>query len=371
MADLTQVEKINLLLKMAFGVQGLSNTDDANGLRWFNEKFSWQPFVLNKEVYASDVPFASTIVEADAAVAAYPTLIEKRDIVLSPVNGANGRAWIAYKTLNDPVSGVYADWLLPQIFGTGYAMRLFKDNGSGGIGTEITTTEGAWIPAYKLGAVILAAGYTASDLGWTTNLHARVYRYVGGKGMTGSNAHVSLDNAYDEGRTISADEGPVVINAASNYAPLQITPIAYTPSASLADGQLCNRAGILYVYDETRVKWVSVDKPTPVFSTQKGDGNYLTAGYFSDANSGYVALKDGVIVGVTASGGSGNLTKSFSVRKNSDPTDILTFSLTAGKYYSDTANVNFSAGDVLQVYCSADGAAVNAPLVQLIVAWRL
>ncbi len=371
MADFTQVEKINLLLKMAFGVQGLSNTDDANGLRWFNEKFSWQPFVLNKEVYASEVPFAATATEADSAVSANPTILEKRDITLSPVNGTNGRAWIAYKVLNDPASGIYNDWLLPQVFGTGYAMRLFKDNGSGGIGTEITTTEGAWIPAYKLGAIVLAAGYTAADLGWTTNLHARVYRYIGGKGMGGANAHVSLDNAYDEGRTISVDAGPVELNASANYAPIQITPIAYTPSAGLANGQICNRAGVLYVYDETRTKWVSVEKPTSIFSTQKGDGNYLMAGYFSDVGSGYTALKDGVIVGITASGGSGNLTKGFSVRKNGSPADIFSFNLVAGKYYNDTVNVNIVAGDVLQVYCSADGAAVNAPMVQLIVAWRL
>lgn len=371
MAEFTQIEKTNLTLKMAFGIQGLSNTDDASGLRWFNEKFSWQPFVLNKEVYAAEVPVALTSVEADVAVSANPAIIEKRDITLSPVSGTNGRAWIAYKTLNDPASGIYNDWLLPQIFGAGYAMRLFKDNGSGGIGTEITTTEGAWIPVYKLGAIVLGAGYTAADLGWTTNLHVSVYRYIGAKGMGGANANVSLDDAYNTGTTITVDAGPMVLNASANYAPIQITPIAYTPSVGLADGQLCNRAGVLYVYDETRSKFVSVEKPTPVFSTHKGDGNYLTAGWFSDAGSGYTVLKDGVIVGITASGGSGNLTKGFSVRKSGSAVDIFSFSLVAGKYYNDAVNVNVSAGDVIQVYCSADGGHSNAPMVQLVIAWRL
>lgn len=371
MADFSTAEKINLLLKMVYGIQGTSNTDDANGMKWFNEQYSWQPFVRNQDIIAATIPTALTSTAADAAVAANPTIIEKRDITLSPVAGSNGRAWIAYKTYGDSTSGIYDDWLIPQVFGAGYAMRLFKDNGSGGIGTEITTTEGAWVPAYKLGAIILASGYTASDLGWATNLHAQVYRYIGTKGMTGANAHVTLDDAYSEGATITADSGPVVISASGTKAPLQITPITYTPSSGLANGQLCNVAGILYIYDSSRSKWVSVNKMTPIFTAQKGDANYLTSGYHSDVNSGYVALKNGTISGITACGGSGNLTKSFSIRKNGSTIDLFSFTLSSGKYYNDAIDIAFSAGDILQVYCSAGDAAINAPMVQLVIAWSL
>ncbi len=371
MADFTTVEKINLLLKMVYGIQGLSNTDDSNGLKWFNEKYSWNPTVKNSDIYASAIPNAATAAIADTNVAANPTIIEKRTITLTPVTGTNGRAWLAFKIVGDSNSGIYDDWLTPQIFGTGYAMRLFKDNGSGGLGTEITTTEGAWIPAYKLGAIVLASGYTASDLSWTTPLHAQVYRYIGPKGISGSTAHVSLDDAYNEGSAIAVDTEPVTFNASGTVAPLQVTPIAYTPSTALADGQVCNRNGVLYMYDTTRAKWISVEKPCISFSSSKGDANYLVSGSFSDINSGYVALRKGTIIGIAAVGGSGNTTKEFSIRKNGAESDLILFNLTNSKFYSDTYNIDFNAGDVLQVYCSATGTAINAPVVQVYIAWRI
>ena len=367
MAEFTTVEKINLLLKMVYGIQGLSNTDDANGLKWFNEKYSWNPTVKNSDIYASAIPTASSISIADANVTANPTIIEKRDITLTPVTGTNGRAWIAYKTVGDAASGIYDDWLTPQIFGTGYAMRLFKDNGSGGLGAEITTTEGAWIPAYKLGAIVLASGNTASDLSWTTPLHAQVYRYTGPKGIGGATAHVSLDDAYNEGTVITIDSVPIAFNAEGSIAPLQVTPIAYTPSSSLADGQVCNRNGVLYMYDTSRTKWISIEKPCIAFSANKGDANYLSA----DINSGYIALRNGTIIGIAAVGGAGNTSKEFSIRKNGDESDLTVFNLSNSKFYSDIYNIDFNAGDVLQVYCSATGTAINAPVVQVYIAWRI
>lgn len=371
MADFTTVEKVNLLLKMVYGIQGFSNTDDANGLKWFNEKYPWSPFVSNTDIYSNDVPVATTSTEADAVVASNPLIIEKRTITLSPVSGTNGRAWIAFKTVGDANSGIYDDWLLPQKFGVGYAMRLFRDNGSGGLGSEITTTEGAWVPAYKLGAVILAAGNTAADLSWTTPLHAVIYRYIGQKGVSGDSAGVSLDNAYNVGSSITIDTLPVEFNASNSIAPLQITPITYIPNASLSAGQVCNHNGSLYLYDDVRAKWISIEKQAPSFSASKGDGNYLMSGNFSDINSGFVALKNGTIVGITASGGSGNQTKGFSIRKNGAESDIIAFSLTSGKYSNSTYNVDITAGDIIQVYCSAEGTQINAPIVQVYIAWRL
>ena len=372
MADFTTAEKINIFVKMVFGVQGFSNTDDAMGLRWYNEKFSWLPFTINKELYIDDVPTAADASEADDNVDNYPDIVEKRDIKLSLVSGTNGRGWIAYQTYNTPASGIYSDWLLPQIFGQGYAMKLFRDNGSGtGVGAEITTTEGAWVPVYKLGGIVLADNFTASDLGWAQPLWARVYRYVGNKGITGSTAGVGLDDAYNIGRSIAVDEGAVVLNASNNYAPLQITPIAYTPSASLAAGQLCNRGGILYAYDGTRTKWLSVDQVIISYYSTSADANYLATGFLGDIDSGFTALRDGTIVSISASGGSGNQTKSFAVRKKGSMTDIITFSLSSGTYSSTATDTDFSAGDVLQVYASADGSPAKSVRVDLTVVWRI
>jgi len=261
---------------------------------------------------------------------------------------------------------------LPQIFGQGYALKLYQDNGLGtGVGTEITTTEGAWVPIYKLGGIVLADNFTADDIGWTKPLWVRVYRYIGNKGISGSSAGVTLDDAYNNGNVITVDEGPVVLNASTDYAPLQITPITYTPGTALAAGQLCNRGGILYLYDSTRSKWLSVDQTVLSYFATSGDGNYLSTGFLSDVNSGFTTLRNGTIVAISASGGSGNQTKGFSIRKKGSLTDIITFNLVAGIYSSTSIDTDFSSGDVLQVYCSADGAPAKSVRVDLTIVWRI
>lgn len=372
MADLTDQEKLNLAFKMVFGIQGLSNTNDTSGLDWFSETNNWQPFVLNDEMYMETIPNADTGTEADTNVSNNPTLIEKVDIKLTLVNGTNGRAWAAYNTYGDDTSGLKGDWLLPQLFGQGYALRFFQDNGSGtAVGTEITTTQGAWVPSYKLGFIVLGTGHTAVDEGWVTPLWVRVYRYIGQKGVGGSSANVALNDAYDVGRSITADEGPVVIGASSNYAPLQLTPLAYTPSVSLAAGQVCIRDGVVYGYDGTRSKWLSVDQPLLHYSTNKADGNYLLAGFTADINSGFTVPRNATIVGLSASVGSGNLTKGFEIRKNGVNTALISFSVSSGVYQSITSDVDLSSGDVLQVYASATGSPASSVMVNLILAWRI
>jgi hypothetical protein len=372
MAELTSAEKINLALKMVFGIQGLSNTDDAAGLKWYEEQNAWAPFVLNDEMYMETVPNADDGTEADTNVTNNPTLIEKVDIKLTLVTGTNGRAWAAYNTYGDDTSGLKGDWLLPQLFGNGYALRLFQDNGSGtAVGTEITTTEGAWVPSYKLGFIVLGSGHTSVDEGWTSPLWVRVYRYIGQKGVGGSSANVALNDAYDVGRSITADEGPVVIGASTNFAPLQLTPIAYTPSASLAAGQLCIRDGVVYGYDGTRSKWLSIYQIVTHFSSSKADGNYLLAGFTADLNSGFTCPRDATIIGVSASVGSGNQSKAFEIRKNGVATSLISFSVSSGIYSSVANDVDLTSGDILQVYASATGTPAQSVMINVLLAWRI
>jgi len=372
MAELTQSEKINLSLKMVFGIQGTSNTEDSSSLKWYEEKYGWRPFLLNQDLYVEQVPVANTPAEADAAVTANPTMIEKIDIKLTKITGTNDRAWAAFSTPGNESSIIKGDWLIPQIFGKGYAMKLFQDNGSGTApGTEITTTQGAWVPSYKMGFIVLGAGYTATNLGWSQPLWVRVYRYIGAVGISGSTIPgLTLDAAYNGGTTIAVDNGPVAFNASNNYAPLQITPVAYTPSIGVAAGQIVNIDGVLYAYDSTKSKWLSINQTSISFQARKGDANYLSTGFHSDLNSGYSVLKNGTIVGISAVGGAGDQSKGFAIRKNGVLTNLTTFSLTSGAYNNDALNIDFSAGDVLQVYCSATGAPINDPRVNVTIAWR-
>jgi hypothetical protein len=375
MADLTSIEKLNLSLKMVFGIQGLSNTSDATGLQWYEEKNSWRPFLVNQDLWANAVPPAADSTAADDNVTANPGTIEKRDIKLSLVNGTNYRAWAAYITLDTPSSGIYDNWLLPQIFGQGYAMRLFQDNGSGtGVGTEISTTQGAWIPSYKLGFVVLGAANTASIMGWSTPLWARVYRYIGPKGISGSTANVSLQDAYENNSTIIIDSnGPVILNSTtSSNAPFEIVSITTAPTTNLSAGQMTVVNGMLYVFDSTRGKWLSADKRNVSYEIRYGNGVYLSTNNQSDHATGWTALSGGTILGVSAAGGHGNQTKKFSIRKNGVDTDLFYFNLAAGKYVNSSLSLDFSAGDVIQIYCYADtqgnGGLVYSPRVALNIA---
>jgi len=372
MAELTSAEKLGLAFKMVFGIQGTSNTEDSAGLKWYEEKYGWRPFLLNQDLYVDTVPSAVTTAEADTAATNNPTIIQKVDLKLTKITGTNDRAWAAFSTPGNETSTILGNWLIPQIFGKGYAMKLFQDNGSGTApGAEITTTQGAWVPSYKMGFLILGTGHTATNEGWTQPLWVRVYRYVGALGISGSTMPgLTLDQAYEGGAIIDVDAGPVVLNASNNYAPLQLSPISYTPTTGLAAGQLANISGVLYNYDGTRSKWLSVDQPSVSFQAKRGDANYLSSGFHSDLNSGYSLLRNGTIVGVSANGGSGNQTKGFSIRLNGSMTDISTFSLTAGSYTNDALDINFVAGDILQVYCSATGASINDPRVNITIAWR-
>lgn len=377
MAEFTQAEKINIVMKLVFGIQGTANTSDSLGLRWYEESYPWEVFIKNEEIFVETVPGAANRAAADSNATSYSFITKhapgSSPLKLTEIGRTNGRGWAAYVNPADPNQGIYGDWLQPQVFGRGYAMRLYQDDGTGtGPGTEITTTEGAWVPAYKLGAVVLGENRTPSDMGWNTPLWAEVFRYTGPKGITGATAGTTLDHAYNsapsENKFITIDDGPVEFNASNNYAPIQLTEISYAPSQDLAGGQIANINGVLYSYDATRGKWLSIDQPNVSYQARLGDANYLSTGYHSDTNAGYLAARDGTILAVAANGGKGNQTKEFEIHVGGS--SQASFSLTAGEHNNNTLDIDFSAGDNIQVYCAATGAPIRSPRVNLIIAWR-
>jgi len=376
MAELSSVEKTNLALKMVFGIQGLSNTDDTNGMPWYSEPYSWAPFLLNKEIYMKEVPYAQNVTAAAANKTANPSIIEEiGPIKLSNIVGTSNRAWAAYKTWNDSTSGFYDDWLLPQMFGPGYAMVLYQDNGSGtGAGSVITTTQGAWVPSYKLGIIVLGNSNTATDLLWQQPLWAKFYRYKGPKGISGSTASVSLDDAYNNGSTIAVDSGSVVLNASNGYAPLQLTPLATVPTAGIAAGQICNVDGIAYIYDGSRLKWLSIMRENVSFHSNRADGNYLGFGETSDNASGYVCPRPCTLTSVSASVGRGEMSKGFFVTKKGLEGQLYYFNLISGKFFDSsgsTVNVDFVQGDIVQVVCDSLGGSSSSARVNLELSWKL
>lgn len=378
MAEFQEIEKINLALKSIFGIQGLWNPNPPHGFHWSQEEYAYQSWTLNDEIIMSTVPPASDYAAAQVVAAANPTMMEEVELKLSVVPGTNGRAWAAFKTYNNKNSGTDNDWLQPQTFGRGYALRLYQDNGthndaiptSGAPGTEILTTDGAWMPNYKMGFIILGDQFTAPSMSWTTPLWVRVFRYIGPKGVTGSSANVSLDDAYNNGNVIDVDDGPVTFDADGGYAPIQITPDISAPTQSLAEGQLTLVGGVTYLYDSTRNKWLSINREFPSFIGRFGCGNFLSADKHGGINVGFMALRAATITGITSVVGWGTQNKTFHIMKNGVYTSLQSFTMSAGKLIDDTLDINIDAGDTIQIYFNP-GPQAYSPRINLEIAWRL
>lgn len=194
--------------------------------------------------------------------------------------------------------------------------------------------------------------------------------------------HNTLDEAYDEGgpglgRTINADSGAVVLNTGvATTAPFELTPKATLPSTGLADGQLAIAGGILFVYDGTRAKWLSVQRQFLVFGRKGITANqYLnfSAGTLASNNSGYRLGRNATIVSMT-----GQLdTTSTSivdmyVRKNDLAGNISTLTIGNGSIGASdiSTNIDVLADDYLQSYI-ANTNNVEDPMFIIEIAYRL
>jgi hypothetical protein len=175
----------------------------------------------------------------------------------------------------------------------------------------------------------------------------------------------TLDEAYDQdgagvGRTITVDTGAVVLNATSGTdSPLELTPTSTMPTTNLADGQITVADdGLVYAYDATRAKWLSVHRETFVFG-RRGKTNSMYLSFFGSRlasnNSGLRLLRNATIVGMSAQLDKSGTTD-LSVRKNDVVTDIATLSIAAGFGASVTnLNVDVAANDYLQGYADPTG----------------
>lgn len=189
MAQFSTAERINAAFKQVFKVLGSSNTDDAMGKRWYEELYSSKANVLQRHIWTDSAIFTycALLAEAQALAAANPAVIEDDSlghITLTQDTTSNGRLWIARATPGDESSDILGDWIQPNDFpnaagqpSNGFAMQLFD-----GAGTPITATEGAWVPYYPLGAIILANGQTVGSgelAAYTPPLKVAVFRYIG------------------------------------------------------------------------------------------------------------------------------------------------------------------------------------------------
>jgi hypothetical protein len=226
------------------------------------------------------------------------------------------------------------------------------------------------------GVISAASSYTLPTASTTTLGGVKVdgtsITISNGVISTGGSAIGSLDAAYGNGRSVSVDSGPIVLAASGCYAPLQLSPISYTPTCAIADGQMCYSGGNLYVYDTTRGHFLSVDSCqfAASYSGTNVQNRYLSVGSVSMSSSaGYVMPWNGTVIAMGGTSTSSN-SQTLCVYKNGS--QVAAVSWTNGTTaYSATVFTDFVAGDIMSLYISGSGYSCNNPICYFVVKRRM
>jgi len=141
-------------------------------------------------------------------------------------------------------------------------------------------------------------------------------------------------------------------------------------SPSSGDGWYVPSEGLLYIYDGTRSKWLSVDRQLWEFGTEGlADNEYLQiANQIDDDEQGHTFYRDFTVLGIRVFAPSGNQTKAMAIEK--DRSSVHAFSLTAGAYEKSDLDLDFDAGELLQLFVESAGTGARDTHAKLEIAWR-
>lgn len=208
------------------------------------------------------------------------------------------------------------------------------------------------------------------------------------RGATGGDASIEWNEAADRWKAgldgaeqtialLEADEtvsGTWLFDPTPATDPLQIWDERAAPTTGLgAAGQTpvsMFADGVVGVYDKSnsRNKWLSVDRQTFIFtgrSSQNNKNEYAYIGLINSFETGIRIPKNKTLVGISAQG-DGSATWNAKVRKNGSATDLATLAVTAAVgAQSNAFNVDFVAGDELQVYIDVPTGGVGSPVIKL------
>jgi len=211
------------------------------------------------------------------------------------------------------------------------------------------------------------------------NITVTVVKLDGVKGEKGDTGVAgSLDQDYDFGgnglgKTIIVDSGAVELDATTfSNAPLELTPLSTAPTTDLNGGQLYyDDEGILYSFDPTRSKWLSVQRLMMGFGRNSSNttNEYLRQlNGASSATNGWRMPRDGTITAISAQTNNSE-TWTYQIRKNDSATAIvsLTMNNTTGGHLNNI-NIDFNEGDYIQAYCQ--GSSISYPEGLFEFSWR-
>ncbi len=333
MAQLTNSTKLDLSYKFANSVLATNVT-----WNWFSELFKNEVNILSSRIWATTPPIAKTFSDADV-IASSGSCVTKIEMPLTLQSSHNNKLWRARTIYGNDQSPLILDGISPLDVpdengnpSIGYTIRLYQDDGSGGIGQEILTTDGAWLWHYKLNCLILDTGYTAQDQNWKTPLHATFYKYSGNFGFSSNSGSANLDS-------------------------IDISP-----------------DGILIVYDKNRNKWLSAERCAYNYGINHDNinGNRWLC---TDANIpsnivGYRMARNCTITNITSQL-RGNCTAelNFKIDRNGSLIDIHQSILNNVPSRDDNnLNIDLQKGDQLKTVIN--GTNIHYPLVTVEIAWR-
>jgi hypothetical protein len=130
--------------------------------------------------------------------------------------------------------------------------------------------------------------------------------------------------------------------------------------------------GLVFAEDPTRAnKLLSVDRQVVLYSTDGSvDGTYLRAGNVINNFAGWIIPRDGTITAATYGYISGAATKDFLIRINNTTTLNTTNVPSATATVDSGLNIDVAQGDVVQIFISGTGAAINDVFATIEIAWR-
>ncbi|MCD8407515.1 hypothetical protein LNI96_06205 [Tenacibaculum dicentrarchi] len=158
----------------------------------------------------------------------------------------------------------------------------------------------------------------------------------------------------------------------STDVPFKIEPNTTTPTGT-SGGQMFvdSTNGILYIYDGTRMKWLSVDR---IMIGWGRDSNNTTDQYLRQFNgapsnkNGWRMIRNATITAITAQTDI-DQTWTLEIRKNDGTTAIASLIMTNQQgNHNNILNIDVNEGDFIQAYCN--GTSVDFPQTLIEIAWR-
>ncbi|MCG8830006.1 hypothetical protein [Tenacibaculum finnmarkense] len=162
------------------------------------------------------------------------------------------------------------------------------------------------------------------------------------------------------------------LHVKSTDVPFKIEPNTTTPTGT-SGGQMFvdSTNGILYIYDGTRAKWLSVDRTMVGWGVNNANTGNEYLRQFNGAQSnrnGWRMIRNATITAISAQTNI-NQTWTLEIRKNDGTTAIASLTITNQQgNHNNTLNIDVNEGDFIQAYCN--GSSVDYPETLIEIAWR-